>query len=191
LFLLTELIERGREPGADVLALTREAYEADEALEDGDAEVGLAVPATMGVLGLAFMGCALVVAGLPPLSGFVAKFAVLTAALNPAGLGPDGLISPRTWTLLTILILSGLTAVLSLTRAGVRALWASPDRAVPRIRLIEIAPVICLLILCAVQTLQAGPIMRYMRATAEAIHAPQEYIRATLAANASRTERGQ
>ena len=55
-FLLVELIERGREPGADVLAVTREAYGEDEEL-DGQEDVGIAIPATMGVLGLAFIGC--------------------------------------------------------------------------------------------------------------------------------------
>ena len=82
-FLLIELVERGREPGADVLAVTREAY--GEARRPGrTSEVGIAIPATMGMLGLAFIGCALVIAGLPPLSGFIAKFALLTAALNSA-----------------------------------------------------------------------------------------------------------
>ena len=32
-------------------------------------DAGIAIPATMGLLGLAFIGCALVIAGLPPLSG--------------------------------------------------------------------------------------------------------------------------
>ena len=51
-FLLVELVERGREPGADVLAVTREAYgEGDEDLDEEE-EVGLAIPATMGCLAL-------------------------------------------------------------------------------------------------------------------------------------------
>ena len=88
-FLLIELVERGREPGADVLAVTREVYGEEDELEESE-EVGIAIPATMGILGLAFIGCALVISGLPPLSGFIAKFALLTAALNPpAGAVPD------------------------------------------------------------------------------------------------------
>ena len=87
-FLLVELVERGREPGADVLAVTREAYGEDDEDIDEEDEVGIAIPATMGMLGLAFIGCALVIAGLPPLSGFIAKFALLTAALNPSGHAP-------------------------------------------------------------------------------------------------------
>ena len=87
-FLLIELVERGREPGADVLAVTREAYGEDDDDFDEEEEVGIAIPATMAMLGLAFIGCALVIAGLPPLSGFIAKFALLTAALNPPGMTP-------------------------------------------------------------------------------------------------------
>ena len=81
-FLLIELVERGREAGADVLAVTREVYGEEDELEESE-EVGIAIPATMGILGIAFIGCAVIISGLPPLSGFIAKFALLTAALNP------------------------------------------------------------------------------------------------------------
>jgi multicomponent K+:H+ antiporter subunit D len=178
-FLLVELVERGREPGADVLAVTREAYGSDED-ESEDAEVsGIAIPATMAVLGLSFLACALVISGLPPLSGFIAKFALLTAALNPGGQASG--IPAAAWALLVVLILSGLASLIAMTRAGIRAFWASPDRAVPRVRVIEMAPVLVLIILCAVQTIEAGPIMRYMQATAQALHAPHDYVRGVLA----------
>jgi multicomponent K+:H+ antiporter subunit D len=179
LFLLVELVERGREPGADVLAVTREAYGEDD-IDDEEEEVGVAIPATMGMLGIAFIGCALVIAGLPPLSGFIAKFALLTAVLNPAG-SAEG-VRTASWALLAILILSGLAAVIAMTRAGMRSFWASPDRAVPRVRIIEMAPVAVLLILCAVQTIQAGPVMRYMHATAQSLHTAQNYVRDVLQA---------
>ena len=146
-------------------------------------EVGIAIPATMGMLGLAFIGCALVIAGLPPLSGFVAKFALLTAALNPSGASPGGPVPAASWALLVVLILSGLASFIAMTRAGIRVFWASPDRSVPRVRLIEMAPVAILLIFCAAQTIQAGPIMRFMQATAQSLHAPGNYVRAVLAHN--------
>jgi multicomponent K+:H+ antiporter subunit D len=173
-FLLIELVERGREPGADVLAVTREFYGEEHELKLK--EIGISIPATMSILGFAFIGCALVISGLPPLSGFVAKFAVLTAALNP----PSGAVSVTGWILLLVLILSGLAALIAMMRAGIRAFWAAPDRSVPRVRLIEIAPAAFLLLLCAVQTIQAGPIMRFAQATAQSLHAPQEYIRGVL-----------
>ena len=140
--------------------------------DDEEDEVGIAIPATMGMLGLAFIGCALVIAGLPPLSGFIAKFALLTAALNPSGLRRGGAIPAGSWALLVVLLLSGLAALIAMTRAGIRAFWASPDRTVPRVRMIEMAPIVVLLILCAAQTVQAGPVMRFMQATAQSLHAP-------------------
>ena len=186
-FLLVELAERGREPGADVLAVTREIYGEEDELKDED-EVGIALPAIMGILGLAFLGCALVLSGLPPLSGFIAKFALLTAALNP----PAGVPSTAGWIFLPVLILSGLAALIAMTRAGIRVFWASPDRTVPRVRLIEMAPVAVLLLLCAVQTIQAGPVIRFMQATAQSLHAPHDYVRAVLGGGATRssTRRG-
>jgi multicomponent K+:H+ antiporter subunit D len=171
-FLLIELVERGREPGADVLAVTRELYGEEYELQDSE-EVGIAIPATMGILGLAFICCALVLSGLPPLPGFIAKFALLTAALN----APAGAISVAAWALLVVLILSGLAALIATTRAGINVFWASPDRTVPRVRLIETAPVVALILLCAVQTIQAGPVMRFMNATAESLHSPRDYVR--------------
>src|SRR3546814_17268168 len=65
-FLLIELVERGREAGADMLAVTMEAYGEDEeeALDEED-EAGVALPAAMAILGVSFVSCALLLAGLP------------------------------------------------------------------------------------------------------------------------------
>lgn len=183
-FLLVELVERGREPGADVLAVTRELYGEEDELNDSE-EVGIPLPATMSFLGLAFIGCALVISGLPPLSGFIAKFALLTAALSPQA-RQGGAVPVAAWILLAVLTVSGLATLIAMTRAGMRAFWASPDRVVPRLRFIEMAPVAVLVILCAVQTIQAGPIMRFMQATAQSLHAPNDYIREVLGPAAER-----
>jgi len=122
-----------------------------------------------------------VLAGLPPLSGFVAKFVLITAALNPAGLAEDGSsVRPASWILLALLILSGLAALIAMLRAGVRAFWASPDRTTPRVRVIEMTPIAALLVLCGLQTIQAGPIMRFMDAAALELHTPRDYLRAVL-----------
>jgi multicomponent K+:H+ antiporter subunit D len=188
-FLLVELVERGREPGADMLAVTREAYGEDDDQEEEEGEIGFAIPATMGMLGLAFIGCAVVIAGLPPLSGFIAKFALLTAALNPAGM-TGGSVPVASWALLVVLILSGFATLIAMTRAGIRAFWAEPDRAVPRVRVIEMAPIAVLLALCAIQTIQAGPVMRFMQATAQSLHTSHDYVREVLRPAAQQSRKG-
>jgi multicomponent K+:H+ antiporter subunit D len=174
-FLLIELVERGREAGADMLAVTMEAFgEEDDELLDHETEVGTATPATLALLGVSFIGCALLLAGLPPLSGFIAKFAMMTALLNPAEDG--GAVPAASWILLALLVLSGLAIMIATMRAGIRIFWTSLDRAVPQVRFIEMAPVAVLLLLCVTLTVQAGPAMRYMEATAAVLHAPQHYI---------------
>lgn len=187
LFMLIELLERGREPGADVLAVTREAYGED----DGDDlmqtdEIGVAIPAAMAILGLCFIGCTLVLAGLPPLSGFIAKFAVLSALFGPPGPGMKAGVPALAWALLVLLIFSGLTTLVAMTRAGMRTLWTREDRTVPRVRVIEIAPIVILLLATATLTVQAEPVMRYMQSTASALHAPQGYIQGVLTAPSGR-----
>ena len=169
-FLLIELVERGRKPGADVLAVTAEAFgEADEEIEPEE-EVGTAIPGTIAVLGLAFACCALLVAGLPPLPGFVAKFALLSAMLAPAS------VPNAAWVLLVLLTLSGLASIIAMGRAGVRIFWGAEDRTVPRVRVIEIAPVVVLLGLCIALTVWAGPAMRYLHDAAQGVHTPAAYI---------------
>lgn len=174
-FLLIELVERSRAPGADMLAVTRELY-GEEDDPDASTEVGIAIPATISLLGLAFMGCALVISGLPPFSGFVAKFALLSATLN----SPQGAIPIAGWIFFFLLIFSGLAALTAMTRAGIRVFWATPDAYVPRVRLIEMAPVVAILLLCALQTIQAGPVMVFMQATAQSLHSPHDYVRGVL-----------
>ena len=80
-----------------------------------------------------------------------------------------------------MLILSGLAALIAMTRAGIRSLWDSDEEHVPRIRVIEMAPVAGLLLLCAALTVQAGPVMAYMQATARSLHEPGSYVQDVLA----------
>jgi multicomponent K+:H+ antiporter subunit D len=173
-FLLIELVERAREPGADMLAVTAEAFgDADEGPEPAE-EVGFAIPATRALLGLSFACCALIIAGLPPLPGFIAKFALLSRLLEPDP------IPLAAWGMLGLLTLSGMAATIALGRAGVRIFWASHERSVPRVRVIEMMPIALLLGLCVVLTLQAGPAMRYLDDLALALHAPRGYIEEVL-----------
>lgn len=97
-FLLVELLERVRIEGADVQTVTIEAFGDDDEEEAGEVdEISVAIPSALAVLSVCFGLCVLLLSGLPPLSGFVAKFAMLSAMLNPAGIGADaaaGAVTP-------------------------------------------------------------------------------------------------
>ena len=178
-FMLIELVERSQDAGANVLAVTMEAYgDADE--EAQDEEIGVLMPGTLAVLGVCFALCGILLAGLPPLPGFLAKFAMLSAMFNPAGLGADTPVSPATWWVTGIVIFSGLAALIAMTRAGIRTFWASIEGVVPRVLVIEVAPVIGLLMLTVVLTLKAGTVMAYMEETARNLHSPSGYIQNVL-----------
>ncbi|MDW7557586.1 monovalent cation/H+ antiporter subunit D [Azospirillum brasilense] len=187
LFLLIELVERGRMVGADVLAVTREAFgEGEDEESDDDDAIGVSIPAIMAILGIAFMACALLLAGLPPLSGFLAKFAILAPMLAQ---GTEGLPF-TTWALMAALILSGLATVVAMSRTGIDVFWASPAGDLPRVRLVELGPVMLLLALCVALTVQAGPVMRYMEDTARSLHGPERYVQGVMTTAAPGTGKG-
>ncbi|WP_029723081.1 monovalent cation/H+ antiporter subunit D [Sinorhizobium medicae] len=170
-FLLIELVERGRDAGADVLAVTMEAYgDFDE--DEEEEEVGVAIPGTMAVLGLCFCLCALLLAGLPPFSGFIAKFALISGLFDAPAADLAAATSVADWIYVALLILSGLAAMIAMNRIGIRTFWASIEGTIPRVVVIEITPVIVLLAACIFLSLQAGPAMRYMQATADDLLAP-------------------
>ena len=183
LFLLIELIERAQDPSADELTAFTEPYEDQQ--EDVEEEVGVVIPGTLAVLGICFAGCGLLLAGLPPLSGFIGKLAILSAMIAPTGAeaADGGAVPGLTWTFFALLILSGLAAMIAMVRAGIRTFWAPLEGvAVPRVRVIEIAPVAFLLLLCVTMSIQGGALMRYMDDTARSLHAPGAYIENVLGA---------
>lgn len=175
-FLLVELIERGQAAGADVLAVTLEIFgDPEEDIADEDEEVGVAIPATIAVLGGAFVACTALLAGLPPLSGFIAKFAMLSAVMNEAG---D--IDAAHWAFVALVVASGLATLIAMTRNGIRTLWMPAENEIPRVRAIEAIPIGALLFLCAAMTVMGGPTMRYMESTAQILYWPSEYAREVL-----------
>jgi multicomponent K+:H+ antiporter subunit D len=127
-------------------------------------------------MSVCFGFCVLLLTGLPPLSGFVAKFAMLSAMLNPGGAENAGAVSASTWWLIGLLIFSGFAALIALTRTGINTFWMTmADRPSP-VRVLEIAPVIFLIGLTVAMTIMAGPVMNYMTAAAAELHAPFGYI---------------
>jgi multicomponent K+:H+ antiporter subunit D len=183
-FMLIELVARGQAAGADVLAVTMEAYGETNIDEEDDAEevTGVSIPATMAILGLCFMACALLLAGLPPLSGFIAKFVLIKALVQQPEVAP-GTVGSTAWILTALLLVSGFAAVIAMVRAGIKSFWLPLDGTVPRVRVVEIVPVAGLILLCGALTIGAGPAMRFADATAQNLHLPGDYIRAVLPAD--------
>jgi multicomponent K+:H+ antiporter subunit D len=193
LFLLSDLIDRWRNDGSNLaphehrdeapfLAADLRPAQAINLDDQERALIGKVIPAATAFLGLAFMGCTLVIAGLPPLPGFVGKFAMVHALLNPLGLGASqGLhASAAGWTLIALLVGSGLMALLGLTRVGIRHFWSAQGRSSPRLLVLEGMPIAMLLAACAALVWHAGAVMRYAQATADALHAPSVYVRAVM-----------
>lgn len=170
-FLIVELLERVRIEGAHVLAITLEAYGDDEEETEND-EVGLAIPGALAVVGICFAICVLLLAGLPPLAGFLGKFAIISAIFNPHGLEEPAVITPWAWWMAGLMIFSGFSALVALTRTGISTFWATMSDAPAAVRVIEIAPILLLLSLTVVMTIMAGPVMDYMYAMADSLHTP-------------------
>lgn len=190
LFLVAELAERSRlmEPMMTLADLERDLPPSLDQLESGHANlddeegviVGRAIPAAMAFLGLAFILCALLVAGLPPLAGFVAKLAMV-AALVPADGAAEG-VGAAGWAFAAMVLASGLAAMVAMSRAGIRHFWAPQDRPAPRLAVIEGLPIAALLAACVALTWAAEPALAYARATARSLHAPAGYIEAVMSA---------
>lgn len=182
LFLIIEPVERnaGREDMATDIA---EPVFDDDFIglyeqEDKD-EVGIVIPATIAMLGSGFILCSLLIAGLPPLSGFIAKFAIIDALFQ----------SPKirlgSWALVGLLIFSGLASMIAMTRAGIDLIWAKTDTPSVDLRLVEVAPIALLLGACLGLIIWAGPAMTYLEFTASALNNPASYIEAVLQLPAS------
>lgn len=182
-FMLLEMIGRAQSFGADLLAVSQEAFNlADPESEDSsDDVVGIAIPAAMVFLGMSFIACALLIIGLPPLSGFVAKISLLSAALKSSG------YTANAWIFTATVLLSGFIGIMALSRTGIRLFWSFSDIQVPRLRLNEALPVALLITLCGVLAMRAGPITNYLEQTAAYLDEPHRYVSAVLARDSIRS----
>jgi multicomponent K+:H+ antiporter subunit D len=175
LFLLKDIIDQILPPEAQVLAVSLELYGDEEEPVDEDQEVSRTIPAATALIGLSFAVIALIMAGLPPLSGFIAKFAMISAAFDV-----EGAPTYATWGLMGALIVSGLFVLVSMVRNGINIFWASMPESELRLRPLEIAPVLGLLAICVLIAVAAGPAMGFFIEAATFLHSPTAYIDAVL-----------
>lgn len=124
------------------------------------------------LVGSLFFAVAVAVAGLPPLSGFLAKFMLLRAALDTSSAG---------W-VLTVVLATGLLGVIVLARSGSLLFYRthSPQGALPTPSAAALVPVAGLLALIVGLTVAAGPVSEYATATAAQLVSPQRYVDAVL-----------
>jgi multicomponent K+:H+ antiporter subunit D len=178
LFLLVELVGRvgsdAQSPMPDV-----ELVPGDDTNLDDEQQplVGRTFPGSIAWLGLTFMTVAVVVAGLPPLSGFLAKLSLLAAVTGNENM------TPAAWAFFALVLLAGLAAIISLSRAGIAQIWTHREVTL-RVRIVEAGAVLALIACCVALSVGAEPVMRYTRATAQSLHVPHAYIDAVLSAEA-------
>lgn len=189
LYMLLELVERTQSFGADVLAVSLEAFDLEdpEPADRSDDVVGVAIPAAMAFLGMSYGFCALLIIGLPPTSAFVGKFALLSAALQTSATDTPSFAA---WSLVAGMLGSGLIGIIALGRSGIRLFWSSEETVTPRLRISEAAPVGLLILATVALAFWAGPVMHQMEQTANYLDRPASYINAVLSQSPDRAVTG-
>jgi multicomponent K+:H+ antiporter subunit D len=161
---------------ADVIALGRGRLQ--DRLDPGPAI------ANANLVGALFFITAILVSGLPPLSGFIGKFMVLNAAAE---------MPSMPW-VFGVILTAGLFAVIALARSGSLLFYRAEDvveqpgaagRPGVGPNWERLLPVIGLLLLCFALVVWGGPLSDFTLATADQLLHPQTYIQAVLGDGAS------
>jgi len=188
-FLIAEPVSRGDQGDDDDAASGAEAANEQLAERWDWTPMGLdsvedtpAPASTRTVSWLAMAICfsliAAMLAGLPPMPGFIGKFAILSGAIRD-NVGLNGQLPAMMWVYTAMLILSGLGALIGLLRFGIRRFWAEAGPA-PRILALEIVPVLMLLGMILLLTIRADAVLNYTRDTAHALVDSSIYRQAVL-----------
>lgn len=177
-FLLIELLNRARGSTAPAILPPVFSDEFRDPYEDGTEtdEVGVVIPASLALVSGGFILCAILLAGLPPLSGFVGKFAVMKGVLEA-----DQPTLPIVWALIALLTISSFAMLIAFARVGIDVLWASGDIAPPRIKAVEFVAIAVLLTAALAMSIEGDLALRFVSSTSVWLHAPQDYIDAVLA----------
>lgn len=124
------------------------------------------------LLGLLFVVMAVMLIGLPPLSGFVGKLLLLQA-----------LPAASFW---VVLLLASLLLLIAFSRAGSTVFWRHPpdSQAVP-VTLADVVPLALLLLLCLVMVVLAAPLLDIAAGVAAQLGDAQGYVDAVLGVDAA------
>jgi len=128
---------------------------------------GPALPYPM-LLGGIFFLAAMSIVGMPPLSGFIGKLLLLSAA------GTGHLAA---W-LYPVVLGSGLLALIALSRAGTTLFWRQTEvsASAEPLDALRMAAVLLLLLASPLLVVFAEPVLTYLAATADQLLQPQNYI---------------
>lgn len=178
-YLIVELINRIQSYEKSVLNVSLEAFglDKDEESDYSGQVIGISIPAALAFLGISYFVCALITAGLPPLSGFIGKFAILNNALTMLD---SAVPSWKTWLLFISIIISGFACILSFTRAGIQLFWTPDSLNKPHLSIRESVPVLVMIIACILLTVFASPVLTFTDKIADSLKNPAEYIEAVL-----------
>lgn len=172
LFLLAEILQRGRSPGKAAEPVFTDEYR--DPFDDAEAnDVGSAIPAAVAVLGVGYLLCTLMLAGVPPLAGFVGKLAIFVGLTA-------GTITAAGWVFIAALTLSSLGTLMPLMRLGILNLWVRSEEMPPTLARAEFAALAGHLALCVGLAVWGGPALTYADATVAWLTQPQAYMRAVL-----------
>lgn len=177
-YLLVEIIQRTESVQHSVLMVSLEAFGLDQDKSSDyvdNAPSPQRRPWSLSFLGIAFFICALIIAGLPPFSGFIAKFALLSQAIELAQYHSDGMSA---WVLVGFMLFSGVITVIVLGRSGIRIFWGSGTLQRPNMHWQEALPIALLLASCIGITVFATDMINYMERTALSLDDPSQYIEA-------------
>jgi multicomponent K+:H+ antiporter subunit D len=160
-----------------------EAYDPEDDGEFSEEdERPVVISAPMGFLSGGFLICTLLIAGIPPLPGFLAKVAMLEPLLQ----GVPGAAPEAAGLMAALIVASSLFSLIALARAGIQIWWADPHRVPPTIRLGEAAPVAALVTGLLVLTILVQRPFAFMERTAAELAEPRRYIEAVLSGEGAR-----